>query len=379
MTNEDTQTNVDVHIETNEDIQDAVGEETEIVEELADEKKESAGKRLREAREALGLSQEDVAHRLHFKANLVDALENEDLTGLPEPTYICGYLRGYTRLLGLPSDEIIDSYPHLREKMALILSVKPVGSTAVDEKSSSLVFSKRYILITVAAIVLLIILGWQLVKLLNIWEDVDDSSSEVESVIGQTTPDNRVEEQKATLEKVLPLSPKLEQEPVSKEKNEAPALHSVLGGESIKLESDQTKNNAEPVFPPKQVLSQNENLTEKQNSPVIEKQVKAEEKDKSIGVLTRNSELVLKFVKDSWAEVYDANGQTLLYKLGKAPLSRVVRGKAPFKLVLGFAPGVIIEYNGTPYDMSDYKGSVVASLQIGKADDNKIRPIPNEE
>ena len=120
-------------------------------------------------------------------------------------------------------------------------------------------------------------------------------------------------------------------------------------------------------------------MTEKQNSPVIEKQVKAEEKDKSIGVLTRNSELVLKFVKDSWAEVYDANGQTLLYKLGKAPLSRVVRGKAPFKLVLGFAPGVIIEYNGTPYDMSDYKGSVVASLQIGKADDNKIRPIPNEE
>ena len=68
-----------------------------------------SGQRLRQAREALGLSQLDVAQRLHLNVNLIQALEDNNKEALPAQIYLVGYIRSYTRLLNLPADSIIEA------------------------------------------------------------------------------------------------------------------------------------------------------------------------------------------------------------------------------------------------------------------------------
>lgn len=67
------------------------------------------GIRLRQARLAAGLSEEDVASRLKMPVRVVRSLENEDWSRLGAPVFVRGQLRSYSRLLGLSTDSTIES------------------------------------------------------------------------------------------------------------------------------------------------------------------------------------------------------------------------------------------------------------------------------
>jgi cytoskeleton protein RodZ len=59
------------------------------------------GQRLRQAREAAGLSVDEVAARLHMPGRVVKSLEAEDWSRLGAPVFVRGQVRSYSRLLGL--------------------------------------------------------------------------------------------------------------------------------------------------------------------------------------------------------------------------------------------------------------------------------------
>lgn len=67
------------------------------------------GARLRAAREAAGLSIDDVAARLHMPARVVRSLENEDWSRLGAPVFVRGQVRSYSRLLGLTTAPLMDA------------------------------------------------------------------------------------------------------------------------------------------------------------------------------------------------------------------------------------------------------------------------------
>lgn len=79
------------------------------------------GLRLRAAREAAGLSLNDVAERLKMPVRVVRSLEEEDWSRLGAPVFIRGQLRSYARLLGLGTDPLIDA--------AGVAPVQPVALT----------------------------------------------------------------------------------------------------------------------------------------------------------------------------------------------------------------------------------------------------------
>ena len=64
------------------------------------------GQRLRSAREAAGLSIQDVATRLRMPVRVVESLEAEDWSRLGAPVFVRGQLRSYGRLLGLATDVV---------------------------------------------------------------------------------------------------------------------------------------------------------------------------------------------------------------------------------------------------------------------------------
>jgi cytoskeleton protein RodZ len=65
------------------------------------------GRRLRDAREAAGLSLAEVGARLKMPVRVVESLEQEDWSRLGAPVFVRGQLRSYSRLLGLSTEPIM--------------------------------------------------------------------------------------------------------------------------------------------------------------------------------------------------------------------------------------------------------------------------------
>jgi hypothetical protein len=53
----------------------------------------------------------------------------------------------------------------------------------------------------------------------------------------------------------------------------------------------------------------------------------------------------ISFAADSWAEIYDSSGRTVLYDLGRAGTERKVAAAAPLSVTLGNAPAVTLRVN----------------------------------
>ncbi len=69
-----------------------------------------AGNALRAAREAAGLSVEDVATKLKLSARQIVAIEAEDWSNLPERTFTRGFFYSYARLVGVDKKVIETSF-----------------------------------------------------------------------------------------------------------------------------------------------------------------------------------------------------------------------------------------------------------------------------
>lgn len=76
------------------------------------------GQQLREAREAAGLSIDDVGGRLRMPVRVIRALEAEQWQSLGAPVFVRGQLRSYARLLGVDLEPLLAS--------AQIAPVQPV-------------------------------------------------------------------------------------------------------------------------------------------------------------------------------------------------------------------------------------------------------------
>jgi flagellar biosynthesis protein FlhG len=70
----------------------------------------SNGSELREARQKIGLTLEAIVEETKVRPSHLDAIEKERFADLPAPVFIRGFLREYSRCLGLPVDEVTRLY-----------------------------------------------------------------------------------------------------------------------------------------------------------------------------------------------------------------------------------------------------------------------------
>lgn len=68
---------------------------------------ENAGAQLRAAREAAGLSIDDIAERTHIKAAFLTAIEDMDTGRLPHRPFVIGFVTAYAQQLRLSPQEIV--------------------------------------------------------------------------------------------------------------------------------------------------------------------------------------------------------------------------------------------------------------------------------
>ena len=70
----------------------------------------SLGERLREAREARGLSPSEVSEKIRIRTVYLIAIEEENWRAIGAPVYVRGFLRTYARFLGLDPEEVVAQF-----------------------------------------------------------------------------------------------------------------------------------------------------------------------------------------------------------------------------------------------------------------------------
>ncbi|WP_323773826.1 RodZ domain-containing protein [Alcanivorax sp.] len=287
------------------------------------------GERCRKAREAQGMTQAQAAQRLHLSLTYLQSLDADDYERLPEATFVKGYLRNYARLLGLPADEIANTFQQMVNDDVLD---KPLQLPSIAPPPSAW---RKPVLIALALAVLVALL-WAL------WP----ASGELPA-LPEKTPATEQESAQENMNDNVGAQPSGGAvDGFDGMGSGAAPAGADLDGEGITgdgMQDDETDAGAAS------------------DSQADGSQ--AEQADDGSSMLAANGldRLLLSFTSNCWIKVTDATGRTLRQGEQSGGASLMLDGKAPFSLTLGNA-GAVDELlvNGSAVTLpTDSPGKVV--------------------
>lgn len=290
---------------------------------------EGPGCYLRHARTALNLSRLDVARQLRLKQELIAALEEDDVSALPAPIYVVGYIRNYARLLRIPSEPLIEAYNNLQVAAPVIV--------ADIVRSHDANRSRRLVRWVSIGLFILIVAG------LVSWLQDQDFTWLGNQVTSQTALEQGGEKVEPA---TLPEAPveTLGLPPEQPQPGDLPAV--------------------EPLTPVPGETPPPQGKTEQLPVTVVASHVEPVTPKPAAEAAALPDRLSLSMTQDCWTEVTDARGRRLVYDLVRAGTGRDERGTAPFQVFLGNATGVSMKVNGRPYDFSEYVHGNLARFTI---------------
>lgn len=286
---------------------------------------ESPGARLRAAREAAGLSLDQVAQQLKLAPRQVKALEDENFGELPGRTFSRGFVRNYARLLNLDPEDLLSHLPDVAHAPALgSPALHSTGAMMAELPNATAQKSNvaRWMipLALIACIIAAAAYEWYRGGLGSLGEAPRTSST------------------------AMPAGPKAGSDAKTSLPNpllsEARPAGIVSAGTEGRAPVAVNASVSAPVVPATQA-------TVTPAAPVA-----------------ADAPLMLAFAGPSWTEIRDGSGQLLVSRLVEANSVEPVRGAAPFEIVLGNAKVVTLSYQGKTVDLTPYTRQNVARIVL---------------
>ena len=286
------------------------------------------GEILKEAREKLGISQKDIAAQLNLKLEILDAVERNDNEKLPASTYVRGYIRSYAKIVKLDGDVLISLYENdATGPPEIIPDIKDHSQASSADKPVKAV---TYFITFALALLLIAWLqsNYVIDKKVPVYEKAADN-----------TPGKYSENS-------APPYRGLKQE--KQESIQQPQLSSPASGLSI-----ETRGNSDDIS--ENVIDNPESTNPlTTNSEMNDAGIVNNAEEETDTLPNPEDTIYFKLNQDSWIEVYDS-GHNILYKnLAKSGEELTFSGIGPFSVLLGYAPGVEVKFNGEPFDPGPY-------------------------
>lgn len=326
-----------------------------------------AGQLLAQQREKLGLTVEECANTLKLSVTKIKALESGDSQPFLSETFIRGYLKSYAKLLNLSEEEVIEGYQSQQANYAC--------ATALEQSADETATSKWWLPYLIGAIIICL---WFVVSShLDAQKKTTTVLPEEATALQQgivNTP-NTVDTERS--ENIVPV---VEENAVSgvshstdegviintDEPSQLPVLDgvSLVPSEAVELEADGDATEEEIIAPVEtnailEGVEVEELLPE--DPSVINELVESVGDTASVD----DDQLFFTFAEDCWVEVVDADNVTIVSSLRFEDTQLLVRGKAPFFVILGNISGTTLHFNDEPVALDNSRDGRTLRLNLG--------------
>lgn len=326
----------------------------------------TAGQRLRQAREQLGLSQQMVAERLCLKNSTVRDIEEDNLAADLASTFVRGYIRSYAKLVHLPEDELL---PALGKQVSAKVTKLPhmPGLSMGKRRKKRDGWLMSFTWLVVCVVVGLTFAWW--------WQNHKVQQEEIAAMVDHTSA--QLSQRDNDSQTVASVDGNVDNgaSAVDPNSNAAPVPHSTTTSQSA-VDSVTPPQATLPLTTGPQAMASQPNL--QPNNVVAPSQVTipdatpvtpAVDNPLPTGTVTASvadaNALVMTFSGDCWLQVTDATGKSLFSGTQKSGTSLNLVGTPPYKLTIG-APAVVqVQFQGSPVDLSRFvKANRVARLTV---------------
>ncbi len=279
------------------------------------------GEILRRRREARGLTRAEVAEALRLSERVVEAIEGEDAGRLPAPAFVRGYLRAYARLVGADEEAVLAAYRAAGEP----------GASPETPRLEPIEIHRgwgrwlRWGTAGAVGVLAALVLAW--------WR-------------GGAPPEGPPPAPPPTAEEAA--APVTEPSAAAPEPERLPAE-----GAGAAPAAARPREGAGPAGPPPRPAAA---PTPRETPP-----------ERAAPVGAAEAELELRLRGTSWVEVRDAAGRRLVYDLLRPGTVRRVRGRAPFRLVLGEPTAVEVRLDGEALPLAGARPGRTLRVTVGAA------------
>lgn len=306
------------------------------------------GASLRSAREAKGMSHQDVSNSLRFSVKQIEALENNAFELFPDAMMTRGFIRSYAKYLEIDAEPLLAIYrASLGEDTQKVIAIKS-SMQPIALSSGSWPWLK-YILATI--VVLLFLLAWMLyVEFMPKQVDAD-----VGSVAEQAQP--TAEAKNETGESTISLPPPPMPEAA------LPAAERVTEANADEVIQDITdKQLPETVALP--AKSNEEKVTVPASATASPAAVANAAVSVSPAASAGVKSLSFSFSGQSWVSVKDKTGKLVYEKLGEDGMQETITAKPPLMVIIGNASSTTLQFSGQTVDLTPNIKNNVARITL---------------
>ncbi|MCZ6459658.1 MAG: DUF4115 domain-containing protein [Gammaproteobacteria bacterium] len=310
------------------------------------------------ARESLEVTVREVADALNLPNKVIEAMETDDYENLPAAVFTRGYLRSYARLLDLDEEEVIAHYPHGTDE-SITTEVVVVNPAEEWIRQHPL-----WVLGSGGAIVLIVIV------VVTIWLWANDDAASSAGVANQSVAELAgagvvaaadALEADALETDALEAGAALERSRVSVRAQGTSQQDAV---EIVDIRARDDSPTAAASDRPGQLP-----VTPRAASPPASGAAPttglAGQRDRRITAFG-DDVLEFRFTEECWVEIKSNTGRNLYSDLSRAGQTLRLTGEGPFRILLGYAPGVRLAYNDESVALGPHTRNNVATLVLGQ-------------
>jgi cytoskeleton protein RodZ len=340
---------------------------------------DSLGKQLAKAREGFGLTQQQVADRLHLRISSVQAVEADALEKGVSITFSKGYVRLYAKLVHLDVQPLLDAYDRIH-----VRNTQPAKLQSFSRRVAREADDQRWNMVTIVVVLLVIgsVIGW--------WVQQSDSVNSSQSIVSETFERLFSEDEQVTNGQ----NPNTSQGTTAKTD-----FVNDIEGEEI------ARQNTGPAIPEEDVSSLTEipsalnAIDEETQASTYPSTAIVDSLDDSInignetdairgvdgintGLLTGSQtingfvvnadgtvNMTFSFNDDCWVSVKDVNDEVIAIGVKKKGRIMQVSALPPISIILGAPRSVVIDFGGQDVDMSVYATGRSANFSLSVESD----------
>ncbi len=309
----------------------------------------SVGERIRQAREAAGLSAADLAQPLNLDLRVIECIERDALDEVPGRPYILAYLRTWASQLGLDGDALVAQYNAQRTPAEGDLQggTHPTLDVMETRGGGWRRVLGWLIVLLLAAIAVMAVSQLDRERLQGWWQDLRGESGAAPAAEVEEKRDDARPAIEGALEE--PPAPPVNQAVREEETGMRSSVATDLPESPLAAIQSQ-----EPAAP---ITGDNESAADR-----------AEDEPSETAPASKPTLVLRATSTDSWVEIRDGNGERLMYDVLVAGEERSFDGTGPFSLVLGNSRGVEIEYQGEPVELGEPSSATgVLRMTVGNS------------